>query len=80
MDCSYGQVCVASPQAQRKGPEKLVVLVLVEGISTTDLVDSGCSQTIIWEGLVPDLELSRTRIHLQHPWGYTALNNHLSKT
>ncbi|XP_065407431.1 uncharacterized protein LOC135972648 [Chrysemys picta bellii] len=65
MDCSYGQAWMAGQWARKRGAGKLIVPVRVEGNPTNALVDSGCSQTLIREGLVPNLNLSGPPIYLQ---------------
>lgn len=54
MDCSYSQIWVASPQDQKKDREKLMVPIRVNGTLTLALVDTGCSQTLIQAGVVPN--------------------------
>lgn len=66
MDCSCGQVWVASSQARKRAPEILLVPIQVTNIQTTALVNSGCSQMLIKARLIADLELSGREIHLQY--------------
>lgn len=55
MDYTYGQIWLAGFRAQNRTLFLLVPL-WVEWIPTMALVNSGCSQMLIWDGLVPNLE------------------------
>ncbi|KAG6933132.1 hypothetical protein G0U57_019930, partial [Chelydra serpentina] len=78
MDCNYGQVWAAGQRAQRWEPGKILVPVRVDGMPTTALVDSRCSQSVIRAGLVePTGPKGPPHTPAVYPWGREALSHRL---
>lgn len=65
MDYNYGQAWRADNWAQKRGPGKILVPLLVNGVKVQGLIDSGCSQTLVREWLVGSGGESRCMIYIQ---------------